>query len=211
MPTTPAHRLRADHLAALYRRLDDRAADLEAGDRVLEIGTGSGYQAAVLAELGVEVYTVEIVPELATGEAAAGTLGYDRCPRPPGGWLLWLGRSRPLRCHHRHRRPRPPAAAPGRAARRRRQHGHPHRAPGSYQSLWLFDGTERSCWPATWAGSASCRSPVQRSSRSQFEWPGTPPVSTWRPSAGAPTMVIPSSGHFVALLEPSATESRKPG
>jgi protein-L-isoaspartate(D-aspartate) O-methyltransferase len=33
--------------------------------RILEIGTGSGYQAAVLAEMGVEVYTVEIIPELA--------------------------------------------------------------------------------------------------------------------------------------------------
>jgi len=35
------------------------------GQRILEIGTGSGYQAAVLAELGVEVYTIEIIPELA--------------------------------------------------------------------------------------------------------------------------------------------------
>ena len=35
------------------------------GDKVLEIGTGSGYQAAVLAHLGVEVYSVEIIPELA--------------------------------------------------------------------------------------------------------------------------------------------------
>jgi protein-L-isoaspartate(D-aspartate) O-methyltransferase len=35
------------------------------GEKVLEIGTGSGYQAAVLAELGAAVYTVEIVPELA--------------------------------------------------------------------------------------------------------------------------------------------------
>jgi len=35
------------------------------GDRVLEVGTGSGYQAAVLAQLGVEVYTIEIIPELA--------------------------------------------------------------------------------------------------------------------------------------------------
>jgi len=34
-------------------------------DRVLEIGTGSGYQAAVLAEIGAEVYTVEIIPGLA--------------------------------------------------------------------------------------------------------------------------------------------------
>lgn len=35
------------------------------GDRVLEIGTGCGYQAAVLAEIVGEVYTVEVVPELA--------------------------------------------------------------------------------------------------------------------------------------------------
>lgn len=37
----------------------------EPGQRILEIGTGSGYQAAVLAELGVEVFTIEIIPELA--------------------------------------------------------------------------------------------------------------------------------------------------
>ncbi len=41
---------------------------LQRGDRVLEIGTGSGYQAAVLAELGAEVHTVEIIAEL--GSAA---------------------------------------------------------------------------------------------------------------------------------------------
>jgi protein-L-isoaspartate(D-aspartate) O-methyltransferase len=35
------------------------------GDKVLEIGTGSGYQAAVLAELGCEVYTIEIIEPLA--------------------------------------------------------------------------------------------------------------------------------------------------
>lgn len=38
---------------------------LPQGARVLEIGTGSGYQTAVLAELAAEVYTIEIVPELA--------------------------------------------------------------------------------------------------------------------------------------------------
>ncbi|OPZ26543.1 MAG: Protein-L-isoaspartate O-methyltransferase [Lentisphaerae bacterium ADurb.BinA184] len=36
-----------------------------AGGKVLEIGTGSGYQAAVLAELGARVYTIEIIPQLA--------------------------------------------------------------------------------------------------------------------------------------------------
>jgi protein-L-isoaspartate(D-aspartate) O-methyltransferase len=45
---------------------------LEPGQRVLEIGTGSGYQAAILAELGAEVYTLEIIAEL--GEQARLTL-----------------------------------------------------------------------------------------------------------------------------------------
>jgi protein-L-isoaspartate(D-aspartate) O-methyltransferase len=42
-----------------------QAARIEAGDRVLEIGTGSGYQAAVLAKLGQFVFSVERVPTLA--------------------------------------------------------------------------------------------------------------------------------------------------
>ena len=44
--------------------------DVRKTDRVLEIGTGSGYQAAVLSELAKEVYTIEIVPELARESAA---------------------------------------------------------------------------------------------------------------------------------------------
>jgi len=65
--------------------------DVEAGARVFELGTGSGYQAAVLAEMGVDVYSVEIVPELA--ERAASTLarlGYDRVQvRAGDGYLGW--------------------------------------------------------------------------------------------------------------------------
>jgi protein-L-isoaspartate(D-aspartate) O-methyltransferase len=65
--------------------------DVAPGDRVYELGTGSGYQAAVLAAMDVEVYTVEIVPELA--ERAARTLeslGYDRVRvRAGDGWLGW--------------------------------------------------------------------------------------------------------------------------
>jgi protein-L-isoaspartate(D-aspartate) O-methyltransferase len=56
------------------------AAQLTPGERVLEIGTGSGYQAAVLAELGgVEVYSIEIVEPLArrTHELLA-KMGYDK-------------------------------------------------------------------------------------------------------------------------------------
>ncbi len=52
--------------------------DLGESDRVLEIGTGCGYQAAVLGTLAKSVYSVEVVPELAT-EAAKRLkrLGYD--------------------------------------------------------------------------------------------------------------------------------------
>jgi protein-L-isoaspartate(D-aspartate) O-methyltransferase len=66
--------------------------ELEEGDKVLEIGTGSGYQAAVLAELGyVEVYSIEIIPELA--ERAAKTLeaaGYSGLQLKQGdGYYGW--------------------------------------------------------------------------------------------------------------------------
>ena len=47
------------------------------GDRVLEVGTGSGYQAAVLASMGCRVTSVERVPELATtARARLARLGY---------------------------------------------------------------------------------------------------------------------------------------
>ena len=44
---------------------------LEGHERVLDVGTGSGYQAAVLAELAAEVVTIECVPELADGARSA--------------------------------------------------------------------------------------------------------------------------------------------
>jgi protein-L-isoaspartate(D-aspartate) O-methyltransferase len=61
------------------------------GDRVLEIGTGSGYQAAVLAELGYEVYTIEIVEPLA-GQASARLeeMGYENVTTKRGdGYFGW--------------------------------------------------------------------------------------------------------------------------
>jgi protein-L-isoaspartate(D-aspartate) O-methyltransferase len=53
------------------------ALELRGGERVLEIGTGSGYQAAVLAELGARVITVERLPALAErARAVLAALGY---------------------------------------------------------------------------------------------------------------------------------------
>ena len=51
---------------------------IKKGEKVLEIGTGSGYQAAILAELGAIVYSIEIVPELAKhASTALSAEGYD--------------------------------------------------------------------------------------------------------------------------------------
>ncbi|EGW56063.1 protein-L-isoaspartate(D-aspartate) O-methyltransferase [Candidatus Endoriftia persephone] len=52
---------------------------VSAGDRVFELGTGSGYQAAVLDRLGVDVYSMEIVEELADqAKQRLQQLGFDR-------------------------------------------------------------------------------------------------------------------------------------
>jgi protein-L-isoaspartate(D-aspartate) O-methyltransferase len=61
------------------------------GDRVLEIGTGSGYQAAILAELVDQVYTIEIVPELAARATHdLAQLGYENVQvRLGDGYLGW--------------------------------------------------------------------------------------------------------------------------
>ncbi len=61
------------------------------GDRVLEIGTGSGYQAAVLAEIVDEVYTIEIIPALAQSAAKRlKELGYDNVHVKAGdGFFGW--------------------------------------------------------------------------------------------------------------------------
>ena len=53
------------------------ALDLRPGDRVLEVGTGSGYQTAILAEMGMDVYTIERIPELyEQAKACLEALGY---------------------------------------------------------------------------------------------------------------------------------------
>lgn len=87
LPIGHAQTISQPYIVGLMTQL----ADLEPTDRVLEVGTGSGYQAAVLAELVEKVFTIEIVRPL--GEEARnrlGELGYDnvevRIGDGYGGW-----------------------------------------------------------------------------------------------------------------------------
>jgi protein-L-isoaspartate(D-aspartate) O-methyltransferase len=65
--------------------------DIEAGEKVLEIGTGSGYQAAVLSELTPHVYTIEIIKQLADQAIKRfEILGYDTITTKVGdGYKGW--------------------------------------------------------------------------------------------------------------------------
>ena len=65
--------------------------NIKQGDKILEIGTGSGYQAAILAELTEQVYTVEIIPELAAAAAQhLQELGYTQVhTRNADGYYGW--------------------------------------------------------------------------------------------------------------------------
>jgi protein-L-isoaspartate(D-aspartate) O-methyltransferase len=68
-----------------------QALEIQPGDRVLEIGTGSGYQAAVLATLAKQVYSIEIIAPLADrARETLSTLGYRNVDvRTGNGYLGW--------------------------------------------------------------------------------------------------------------------------
>ena len=72
--------------------------ELRGGERVLDVGTGSGYQAAVLAELGAEVHSIERVPELAErAREAIRAAGYgDRVEVHVGDGTLGLPEEAPF-------------------------------------------------------------------------------------------------------------------
>ena len=87
LPIGEGQTISQPYIVALMTEL----AQVRPGHRVLEIGTGSGYQAAVLAELGAEVWTIEIVEPL--GRRAAADLartGYGRVRTKIGdGYVGW--------------------------------------------------------------------------------------------------------------------------
>jgi protein-L-isoaspartate(D-aspartate) O-methyltransferase len=67
------------------------ALALRPGELVLDVGTGSGYQAAVLAELGADVVTIERIPELAsTARKRLAEAGYERVEVVVGDGTLGL-------------------------------------------------------------------------------------------------------------------------
>jgi protein-L-isoaspartate(D-aspartate) O-methyltransferase len=53
------------------------ALELRGGEKVLEIGTGSGYQTAVLAEIAAQVYTMEMIPELSCAARELLAAGFN--------------------------------------------------------------------------------------------------------------------------------------
>ena len=101
VPSRVAHLAYADHALPIGHEqtisqpyivaLMTQAADPQAEHKVLEVGTGSGYQAAVLAELVAEVYTIELVPALAReATARLKRLGYRNVHARSGdGYLGW--------------------------------------------------------------------------------------------------------------------------
>jgi protein-L-isoaspartate(D-aspartate) O-methyltransferase len=73
------------------------ALDLRGDERVLDVGAGSGYQAAVLAELAAEVHTIERIPELAAqARERLVAAGYDRVQVHVGDGTLGLPEHAPF-------------------------------------------------------------------------------------------------------------------
>lgn len=88
MPIGHGQTISQPYIVALMTEL----LQVESTHRVLEVGTGSGYQAAVLGQMAAEVHTVEVIPELAAQAARILTdLGYTNVHVHAGdGSLGWL-------------------------------------------------------------------------------------------------------------------------
>ena len=87
LPINEGQTISQPYIVALMTQL----ADPKPGDRVLDVGTGSGYQAAVLAEMGADVASIEIVPALAEeAKKRLADLKYDKVEvRAGDGYRGW--------------------------------------------------------------------------------------------------------------------------
>src|SRR5688572_29136548 len=87
LPTSSGQTISQPYIVALMTEL----ADPKPEHRVLEVGTGSGYQAAILSGLVREVYSIELVPELAaSARERLDRLGYKNIQVSQGdGYLGW--------------------------------------------------------------------------------------------------------------------------
>jgi protein-L-isoaspartate(D-aspartate) O-methyltransferase len=87
LPIGAGQTISQPYIVALMSQL----AQIAPGDRVLEIGTGSGYQAAVLATMGAEVYSIEIIKALAeTASESLKRLGHHNVHvRHGDGYAGW--------------------------------------------------------------------------------------------------------------------------
>lgn len=139
LPINQGQTISQPYIVALMSEL----LDVRSGEKVLEIGTGSGYQAAVLAEMGVEVYTVEIIPELAEEARERLTqLGYTQIHTLTAdgyfGWEAYAPFDAIIVTAAPDHLPQPLAnqlAEGGRLVI-------PIGPVGAFQSLWLFDKTD---------------------------------------------------------------------
>jgi protein-L-isoaspartate(D-aspartate) O-methyltransferase len=92
LPIAQGQTISQPYIVALMSEL----ADVKPGDTVLEVGTGSGYQAAVLAEMGVKVFSIEIIEPLAKqATATLSELGYGNKVevRHGDGYVGWPERA----------------------------------------------------------------------------------------------------------------------
>ena len=143
-----------------------QALEVEPHHRVLEIGTGSGYQAAILAELAKEVYTIEIVAALSDrARKTIEELGYKNVHIKTGNGYLGWPEHAPYDRVMVTAAPDAVATTSRRAAAHRRSHGHPrrHDRPGAEDSATNRHGGSRPCercqsCSCPWWGSRGSRS-----------------------------------------------------
>ncbi len=105
--------------------------DLSPSSKVLEIGTGSGYQTAILAELAGHVYTVEVIGALAErAQSVLAAMGYTQYRLPGRERRRGVGDESAVRRGDRDRRRHRDPAGAHRPDGRARAHGDPGRRPG---------------------------------------------------------------------------------